>query len=151
MLLRWITYFELQFTMSDCGTALDPATPLIINGEVTKRNSWPWHASIFRRLSPSSPFRYICGGTLIKPLTYNPGFVILSAAHCFATESGESPNGADYKVVLGSETSLSMEANAGVPNAQFHNVSKNYGTFQILSAVWSHVTCGLRHFQKNLT
>ncbi len=109
--------------ITDCGTALDPGAPLVIDGNVTKGSLWPWHASIFRRISPESPFRYICGGTLIKPLTYNPGFLILSAAHCFATEGGDSPDGANYKVILGAETSVSVEGNSDVPNVQIHNVS----------------------------
>jgi hypothetical protein len=114
--------FQYLYIVADCGTALDPTSPLVIGGNLTKPSLWPWHATIFKRHPPSSQFEFRCGGTLIKPLSYNPGFVILSAAHCFVREAGDSIDMADYKVILGAETSLGVENNTDVPNVQIHNV-----------------------------
>jgi len=92
----------------------------VIGGVETHRSEWPWHASIFARPDANKPFRYICGGTLVKP--YSKGFVILTAAHCLATHGAVARDTNNVKVVLGADFST-LEENEGVTNAQIHNVS----------------------------
>jgi secreted trypsin-like serine protease len=121
-----IILFYLQFDLTDCGKSalLVSTAPRIIGGEETERGLWPWNAAIFQRQNSSSPFHFICGGTLIKPLPYSRRLVILTAAHCVTSSSGSAQEASKFQVVLGSESSLSpAEASAGVTNAQIHSVS----------------------------
>ena len=91
----------------------------MIGGIETQRTEWPWHASIFARQDSSKPFKYICGGTLVKP--YSKGFVILTAAHCLAGPRGLPRDKNNVRIVLGAEYS-NLEENEGVQDAQIHKV-----------------------------
>ena len=65
----------------------------IVGGNPAVKNSIPWQVAIIDGGISNEQF---CGGTIIGPKT------ILSAAHCFASESGSTlkpPQG--YKVIVG--------------------------------------------------
>jgi len=49
----------------------------------------PWHAIVFERNTPSSPFKFKCGGTLINP--GNLGYVIVTAEDCLLGLSRNKP------------------------------------------------------------
>jgi len=76
---KWIggpQFLDFSCTVS-CGIQpLKRAVGFVIGGTEAQRELWPWHASIYARRNTSEAFRYICGGSLIKP--YSKGFVILT-------------------------------------------------------------------------
>lgn len=49
----------------ECGQKLIGHEEYIIGGSGTKLGDWPWHVSIFRTNTISSPLKYTCGGSLI--------------------------------------------------------------------------------------
>lgn len=69
--------------------------PLIVKGEVASSSGeWPWHASIWHRVSHGT-FVYVCGGTLLSEL------YVLTAGHC-VSKDGNSLNERLITVQLGS-------------------------------------------------
>jgi len=98
----------------------------VLNGKISRRKIWPWHALIYRRDSkPDEPMgtkmTYICGGTLIS------GNLILTAAHCLSNETGYPRHPRDFVVVLGGVTKF-IEKNAKFENTIFSTVSLSVST-----------------------
>ncbi|XP_058831053.1 transmembrane protease serine 2-like [Topomyia yanbarensis] len=81
---------------STCGTtATSIRKPLIVNGaSATHAGQWPWHASIWHRITRTSHV-YVCGGTLLSEL------YVLTSAHC-VTKDGNALNERLIAVQLGS-------------------------------------------------
>ncbi|XP_021949157.1 uncharacterized protein LOC110846648 [Folsomia candida] len=88
----------------DCGRAtpaLLGASTVVVFGEVTTRENFPWHVAIFRSEGPGTEFRYFCGGSLVNPT--NKGYLILTAAHCVTSKARTTRVRPleDFRVVLG--------------------------------------------------
>lgn len=64
----------------DCGkptASLSGSEVVVVFGETTTRESFPWHAAIFRSNGPGTPYYFYCGGSLVTPS--NKGFLIVTA------------------------------------------------------------------------
>ncbi|XP_058445183.1 phenoloxidase-activating factor 3-like [Malaya genurostris] len=79
-----------------CGKAADNIRkPLIVNGTPANgAGQWPWHASIWHRITRSTHV-YVCGGTLLSEL------YVLTSAHC-VSKDGNALNERLITVQLGS-------------------------------------------------
>ncbi|KAJ0169974.1 hypothetical protein K1T71_014580 [Dendrolimus kikuchii] len=80
---------------AECGRITPRATKLVIGGKLAKRGEMPWHAGIYTKTT--NPYRQICGGTLVSTT------VVISAAHCFWVDDGETGQlpASQFAVALG--------------------------------------------------
>jgi len=71
--------------------------PKIIDGQISKPNSWPWQVSIELKIPTLGNVGHWCGGVLIQPTW------ILTAAHCVQNKLIQSRKGTEnWTAVLGS-------------------------------------------------
>ncbi|ODM92674.1 Limulus clotting factor C [Orchesella cincta] len=92
----------------DCGhpsVDLLGNSPVVVFGETATRESFPWHAAIFRSNGPGTQYQFYCGGSLITPS--NKGFLVVTAAHCVTSSlrTHKVRPLDDFRVVLGSVSS----------------------------------------------
>ncbi|OWR52542.1 pattern recognition serine proteinase precursor, partial [Danaus plexippus plexippus] len=76
-----------------CGTITPEGIQLVIGGRSAKRGELPWHAGIYSKLF--TPYMQICGGSLISTTT------IISAAHCFWSDTKKLLPASEYAVAVG--------------------------------------------------
>ncbi|CAG7667475.1 unnamed protein product, partial [Allacma fusca] len=67
----------------NCGVSTAAKTAFIVNGLISDRSTWPWHATMFSNTSDVL-WSYRCGGALISKN------VILTAAHCVTHKGSTS-------------------------------------------------------------
>ncbi|XP_055525973.1 chymotrypsinogen B-like isoform X2 [Wyeomyia smithii] len=81
---------------SSCGlTATSIRKPLIVNGVTTiSAGQWPWHASIWHRVTRSTHV-YVCGGSLLSEL------YLVTSGHC-VSKDGNALNERLVSIQLGS-------------------------------------------------
>lgn len=87
---------DIPNNVSNCGTTIhNIQKPLIVKGTTAiEQGRWPWHASIWHRLSRKT-HGYVCGGTLLSDL------YVLTAGHC-VSKDGNALNERLFTVQLGS-------------------------------------------------
>lgn len=99
-----------------CGKPVRESTPLIVNGQRSKRGAYPWLTAIyFEDL-------FTCGGNLVSDRH------IVTAAHCITEKESYDPK--KYEVVMGLyalEDSFGPEAVSRVP--QKLHVHPHYQTY----------------------
>nr|XP_033343118.1 modular serine protease-like isoform X1 [Megalopta genalis]XP_033343119.1 modular serine protease-like isoform X2 [Megalopta genalis] len=64
-----------------CGIIPKSTTPLIVNGTTANITEFPWHATLYRAVTPTAPKEFICGGTIIHEK------LVITAAHCVYDEN----------------------------------------------------------------
>ncbi|XP_064075874.1 modular serine protease-like [Vanessa tameamea] len=77
----------------ECGTITPGGAQLVLGGQVAKRGELPWHAGIYTK--ETTPYQQICGGSLISTRT------IISAAHCFWSDTYKLLPATNYAVAVG--------------------------------------------------
>ncbi|XP_045781547.1 modular serine protease-like [Maniola jurtina] len=77
----------------ECGTITPLAKPLIIGGRTAKKGELPWHTGIYDKMY--NPYMQVCGGSLISTNA------VISAAHCFWSDSEKKLPAANYAVAVG--------------------------------------------------
>ncbi|EAT35769.1 AAEL012087-PA [Aedes aegypti] len=87
---------DIPNNVSNCGTTIhNIQKPLIVKGTTAiEQGRWPWHASIWHRLSRKT-HGYVCGGTVLSDL------YVLTAGHC-VSKDGNALNERLFTVQLGS-------------------------------------------------
>lgn len=79
-----------------CGIIPTPTTPLIVNGTLANITEFPWHATLYKAVTPNAKKEFICGGTIIQER------LLVTAAHC-VTENvrGTTDKASKYFIVTG--------------------------------------------------
>lgn len=90
------------FSEGSCGSSVK-ATGLIIRGNFSEQNQWPWLAALMTR----SDGVFFCGGTLISKLH------VLTAAHCIQPKKQPVPITFDEFVVYLGKHNLSVAEEYG--------------------------------------
>ncbi|GBP36284.1 Modular serine protease [Eumeta japonica] len=67
--------------LPECGRETPNGQVLIIDGRAAERGELPWHVGVYRK--DARPYLQICGGSIISTT------VVVSAAHCFWSESAK--------------------------------------------------------------
>lgn len=102
--------------------------------ELTERENFPWHVSIFKRANRDASFAYECGGTLIP----GPGkeLIVLTAASCVTRSLKSSqldPNFRQNMRVVVGPTSSNYNGNNDFVGSQKFPVLHIAHLFMILS------------------
>ncbi|KAI2805029.1 hypothetical protein BLOT_004018 [Blomia tropicalis] len=79
------------FASSNCGIKNGPSFGLIVGGEESTPNEWPWAIGIYRYGS------FICGGSIINER------YIMTAAHC-VSRNGQTQPASSFQVLVGAHT-----------------------------------------------
>ncbi|CAG7726583.1 unnamed protein product [Allacma fusca] len=101
----------------DCGISSLPKNAFIVNGALSDRVSWPWHATIFTNTS-DQVWSYRCGGALISKN------VILTAAHCVTYLATTTKIPKEELVVFLAARSSDLGQNLDDPHAKIFSVEK---------------------------
>ncbi|CAB3260968.1 unnamed protein product [Arctia plantaginis] len=78
---------------AECGRVSPEAFQLVIDGKEAKRGELPWHVGVYRKAADT--LEQICGGSLVS------NNVVISAAHCFWSDTIKVLPASNYKVGIG--------------------------------------------------